>query len=689
MLAYIDPGSGFPFLAGTTFLWAIILGFLGIFLLFIRRFLKWAKRYWWIIIIILTIIILISMRSKGENNMKEKVMILGIDAMDPNITEKLMAEGKLPNFFRLRNLGSYSRLETTVPSESVVAWSSFSTGLNPGGHGIFDFIMRNPKTYVPFLSLNEVTTVSKEISFGKIKVPIKRLKVHARRKGQTFWNILSKNKIPSYIYFCPNTFPAEPLYGKMLSGMGVPDLYGTMGRFSFYTSKVLSKLDKESRGKIISVKPDNNLVETYIFGPKIASKNGIGETKIPLKIILRPENNLVDIELQSSKFLLERGSWSQWQEVSFNIGWGKKVRGIVKFYLKSIGSDFELYLSPINFDPRSPLFYISYPKSLSKKLAQENGLYFTQGMPHDTWALTEGRVSEETFLEEADFILDENMKILKKELSNFRQGAFFFYFETLDIIQHMFWRYIDPKSSFCEENSPYKDTVYRYYEKMDDILGEISKKVDSDTTLIVLSDHGFNSFKRSVDLNRFLLEMGLLHLKEGYDEGKELFEGIDWSRTSAYALGFGGIYLNKIGKGRWGIVEEAEAQDIVDDICNKLKQWRDPQTGEVIANTVYKKKDIFSGPYAEDGPDLFVGFNKGYRASWKTALGMVSKELIEDNDKKWSGDHLMDPKLVPGVVFVNKKVDLINPSILDVAPTILESFGISKPKEMVGKSLWH
>ncbi|MCX5657307.1 MAG: alkaline phosphatase family protein, partial [Candidatus Omnitrophica bacterium] len=447
--------------------------------------------------------------------------------------------------------------------------------------------------------------------------------------------------------------------------------------------------DKESRGKIISVKPDNNLIETYIFGPKVVSKNGFDGAKIPLKIAFKPGNNLIDVELQNKKFSLEKGTWSKWQEVSFKIGWGKRAYGLVKLYLKSIDPDFELYLSPINFDPRRPLFDISYPKKLSKELACESGLYFTQGMPHDTWALTEGRINEKTFLEEVDFILDENMKIFERELSNFKQGVFFFYLETLDIIQHMFWRYIEQKSSLYEENSPYKDTVYKYYEKIDDVLGKILEKVDSDTTLIVLSDHGFSSFRRSVNLNRFLLEMNLLYLKEGYDEGRELFEGIDWSKTSAYALGFGGIYLNNTGKGRWGIVDETVTKNVTDDIYNRLKQWRDPQTGEMVVNTVYKKKDIFNGPYAEDGPDLFVGFNKGYRSSWKTALGMVPKELIEDNEKKWSGDHLIDPKLVPGVIFVNKKLDLVNPSILDVAPTILKVFEISKPEEMVGKSLWH
>lgn len=659
MFLYIDPGSGFPFLTGATFLWTILFGFFGLFILFIKCFFRWFRRFWWIIFLLIILSILLKL--KGEEAMNKRIIILGIDAMDPHITEKLIAEGKLPNFSKLKSLGSYSKLKTTVPAESVVCWTSFSTGLNPGGHGIFDFIMRDPQNYTPYLSLNEVKEEKKGF--------LRKMKVENRNKGKNFWEILSEKKIPSYIYFCPNTFPAKPLKGKMLSGMGVPDLYGVIGRFTFYTTKPLTEEDRESRGKIIPVEIENNCIKNFIYGPRLKIKGEIIESTIPLEIKII-SNKEIEINLQGKRTVIKEGEWSRWQRICFRTGFLNKVYGIVRFYLKSISPEFCLYMSPINFDPCNSLFPISYPKNYAKYLAKKIGLFYTQGMPHDTWALTENRIDERAFLKHVDTILEEREKILEEEIKKFKRGVFFFYFDTLDAVQHMFWRYIDPEHPLYEENSPYKYVIYNYYEKMDGILGEILKRVDNDTILIVLSDHGFSPFRRAINLNRWLLEEGYLKLKGGFTEGKELFEGIDWLKTRAYALGFGGIYLNRVGREKYGIVDEEEALRLKEEIVQKLERWKDTKTGESVVRKVYKNEDVFSGSYAKEGPDFFVGTNKGYRISWKTALGMVPRELIEDNKRKWSGDHLIDPELVPGVIFINKKITLDNFSILDVVPLI-------------------
>jgi len=610
-----------------------------------------------------------------KNIPKKKVMIIGIDGMDPDITEKMMNEGKLPNFASLKATGAYAHLATTVPSESAVAWTSFSTGMNPGNHGIFDFIMRDPRTYSLYLSLSEISNTG-----GKTEVKI-------RRKGEAFWDILSKNKVNSFIYFCPDTFPAQPLSGKMLSGMGVPDLYGTIGRLSFYTSGPLTAEDKDSRGKIVHVEPQDNIIETEIYGPKLSSGSSIKETAIPLKVILKPDDERIEIYLQNNRFLLKKGAWSSWQRVTFKTGLFRKASGILRLYLKSVSPDFELYCSPINFDPERPLFAISFPKDFSAKLARRTGLFYTQGMPNDTWALTENRLDEKAFLEQVDEVLDERKKILREELKNFKGGAFFFYFDTLDAIQHMFWRYLDPQHPLYKKDPLYQDTIFRYYEKIDGIIGNVLKGMDKDATLIILSDHGFGPFRKSVHLNRWLIENGYLCLKPGLEESGESFEGIDWPKTKAYALGFGGIYLNRIGREYYGILEESEAQSIKQAIAERLKEFKDPQSGKNIVNNVYFSEDVFKGPYINDAPDLFVGFDRGFRASWQTALGGAPNILLEDNRKKWSGDHLSDSSLVPGVIFVNRRVELNNPAIIDIAPSILALFDIAKPKAMLGNTL--
>lgn len=297
-------------------------------------------------------------------------------------------------------------------------------------------------------------------------------------------------------------------------------------------------------------------------------------------------------------------------------------------------------------------------------------------------------MDEKAFLEHVDEILKEKEAILNEELKEFKGGLFFFYFDALDAVQHMFWRYLDPQHPLYVKGSLYQDTIFRYYEKIDRIIGEVLKSIDKDTALIILSDHGFSSFRRAVHLNRWLLENGYLFLNEGVKESKEFFENIDWSKTKAYALGFGGIYLNKIGREYYGTVKESEAQDLKEAIKEGLKQCKDPENNESVVRSVYAQEEVFQGPYINNAPDLFVGFNVGYRASWQTALGGTPDTLLEDNKKEWSGDHLIDPALVPGVVFVNKKADLRTPSIIDITPTILGLFGIDKLKDMQGEALF-
>ena len=661
LFAYVDPGSGFVFLQQTPILWLIILSAFGFLAFFIKIFFRLIKKFLWIFIILAVILTVVGIYM-NKTSTKKSIIVLGIDAMDPAITEKLMNEGRLPNLSYLKKQGSYSTLATSNPAESVVAWTNFATGMNPGNHGIFDFIMRDPLTYMPYLSLNEISDSG-------------NAGVSNRCKANAFWDYLSKRKVPSFIFFCPNTFPAKKLRGKMLSGMGTPDLYGTMGRFSFYTTQALPEEKiKDTRGKIICVKIKNSAIEAAIYGPKIKTGNTIAEAEIPLKITLKPGQKSAQIEFQKTQLCLKKGAWSKWQKIYFKSGPFKKLHGIIKFYLKNIEPDFELYISPVNFDPENPEFPISYPENYSRILAKKIGSYYTQGMPHDTWALSEELLDENTFLEQADMVLDERKSILLEELKDFKKGLFFFYIDTLDAVQHMFWQ-----SS--------KDTIYSYYAKIDGIIGAVLKKIDKDTTLIIISDHGFNSFYRTVHLNRWLLENGFLALKQGKNKGRELLKDIDWTRTKAYALGFGGIYLNKKGRESQGIVSMQEEEHLKNEISAGLKLWIDPLTQKNIVKEIYSSKDIFNGAYKDNAPDLFVGFNAGFRASWQTALGATPESLIEDNKKKWSGDHLIDPSLVPGVLFINRKVKLTEPSITDLAPTILRSFNTPDYDKMDGKSL--
>ncbi len=673
---YVDPGQGFVLVQNSSFAWGVVFGVLGALAVFFRMFFSFFRRYFWIIVVILACIFIGGM-IMNRSMVSGKVVILGVDAMDPEITDSLIAGGRLPNLAYLKAQGSYSRLATVVPPESAVAWTSFSTGLNPGGHGIFDFVMRDPRTLQLYLSLNDIENTPRGV------------KLSLRKKGKDFWSNLSRHRVHSQIYFCPNTFPPEKLSGSLVSGMGVPDITGTMGRFSFYTTETQgADSDAESRGRIVRLLKGKKEFFTYLYGPRISSRLRQTEASIPLKISLDPGQKSITIAFGGKSFVLKEKEWSGWKEVSFKTGVFSKARGILKFYLVSAGPELNLYATAVNFDPRHPLFPISYPKDFSSKLAARYGLYYTQGMPHDTWALSEGRISQQAFLEQVDQILEDNEKILTQELRNFKSGLFFYYLETLDVVEHMFWRYSDKEHLFYQENQ-YSGTIAKYYEKIDAIVGKILGAMGKDTVFILVSDHGFAPFYRSVNLNRWLLENGYLFLKEGKVSSDGFFENIDWSRTRAYALGFGGIYINRQGRERYGIVTDAERTGLIREISTGLKRLVDPQTGSIAIKNIYESESVYAGqPYVKSAPDIFVGFNRGYRASWQTALGGVPEELFSDNRKEWSGDHLVDPDAVPGVWFSNRRISFANPSILDVAPTVIGLFGADIPDTLNGRRLF-
>ena len=618
--------------------------------------------------------------------MGKRVIVLGVDGLEPTIVEELMEKGKLPNFSKLKRTGTYSHLSTTNPAESSVAWSSFITGTNPGTHGIFDFLLRDPQTYLPYLALAKFEPPKRSLTIADRKISLDRPKIVSYRKGVPFWEILSSKGISSIIIRCPMTFPPEKLKGKMLSGFGVPDIRGTQGIFSCYTEGKISD-SEEAKGKIFPLNFRNGRADTFIRGPLDTSLKKPQDMKIPLYLELDKGAKKLGVLFRNKELEIREGEWSSWQKITFRSGL-TKVRAICQFYLKSIEPKVTLYLSPLNFDPESPAFPISYPSSYAKNLAKESGLYCSLGQPGETHALNEGWISDEAALQQYYQVLEERKKMLFTELEKFRSGLFFCYIGISDTVQHMFWRTIDKKSPLYSSSLGQENVIPNFYQEIDRILGKVMNHVDNNTILIVLSDHGFTSFRRAVHLNTWLEENGFLELKEGYDVSQEFFEQVDWYRTKAYALGFTGIYINQRRREKYGIVAPGKDTDSVKDaIIEKLGKLTDPQNGKRVIKEVYRKEDIYHGLWVDNAPDLIVGYNIGYRTSWQTALGAVPSKIIEDNKKKWSGDHMVDPSLVPAVLFVNRKMSSDKPRIIDIAPTILNLFDIKPPESMDGHPL--
>jgi predicted AlkP superfamily phosphohydrolase/phosphomutase len=624
---------------------------------------------------------------------QKKVIILGFDGMDPVLTAQWMDEGKLPNFKRLKEMGDFKPLLSSIPPQSPVAWSNFTTGMNPGGHGIYDFLIRVKETYFPDFSTAKVTPPKRTINLGKWMIPLSGGKAENLRKGAAWWQILEEHKVPATVYRVPSNFPPVETKQRTFSGMGVPDLLGTQGTFAFYTTTPYELKADISGGAVYEVEVENNVVKAQLVGPKNTMRKDEPDVTVDFTVYVDQDNRIAKIEIQDNEIMLKEKEWSDWVQVKFKLmPLFSSVTGIVRFYMKEISPEFKLYITPINIDPSNPALPICTPKKYAKELYKEFGYFYTQNMPEDTKALDHGILSEDEFLQQLNIVLDERMKVYKYELERFKEGALFYYFSTTDQGQHMYWRTIDPKHPAYtpELGEKYGNVIPGFYQAMDKALAMALDKMDDNTIIIVVSDHGFTSFRRAFHLNSWLKENGYVTLIDEWRQGEsELFLNVDWSATRAYGLGINGLYINQMGREKYGIVPPGPEKDaLLDELVEKLEQVIDPETGERVISKAYKTKDCYQGSEVENAPDLIIGYNKGYRASWQTTLGKFPKEFFEDNTDKWSGDHCMDMALIPGILFCSEKVTLEKPALYDIAPTILKIYGIEIPKDMVGKPLF-
>jgi predicted AlkP superfamily phosphohydrolase/phosphomutase len=619
----------------------------------------------------------------------KKVIVLGFDGMDPVLLKRYMQQGILPNFKALKEKGGFKPLTTSMPPQSAVAWSDFITGLDSGGHGIIDFIARDPKTYLPYLSTSKTAEPKKSLTIGDWIIPFSRAEVRLLRKGKAFWEILESKGIPTTIVKIPSNFPPVQTEGRSLSGMGTPDVLGTYGTFSFYTTKPES--GEETSGKVFHVKIKNNTVRASLVGPSNTFRKDTSRVDIDFLVKIDPEYPVVKIIVQGQEVLLNEKEWSDWVQVRFKFMPFQSMNGILRFYLKEIRPDFQLYISPINYDPFKPAFPISTPEDYSEELAEAVGYFYTQGMPEETWALNNNRLGYGEFLELSDYILTNRIRMLEVEMERFHSGLLFVYFSTTDPIQHMFWRNIDPEHPGYdpEEAKRYSGVIKDTYKKMDQILGNVIKRIDDTSTLIILSDHGFGPLRKFFNLNTWLKRNGFISFIDvNVLENKEFFQNVDWRETKAYGLGLNALYVNQKGREGSGIVTPEKKEALLLELIGKLSEVRDPENGKKVINRVYKSSEIYSGNYIDDAPDLIIGYNKGYRASWESALGKITKDVLTDNMKRWSGGHLIDYKLVPGILLSNKKIKEETPNLRDLAPTILKEFGIEKEKAMLGNSIF-
>ena len=660
---------------------------------------KQAKIYVYLTVAIIFTMLLLAMlllqgcsESKGAR-IGKKVVALGFDGMDPKLLSRYMQEGKLPNFAKLAQSGDFKPLGTSMPPQSPVAWSNFITGMNPGGHGIYDFIHRDPATMEPISSTTETEGSAKTVEIGDWVVPLSGGEVENLRKGRAFWEILEENGVPTTVFRVPANFPPVESPGQSLSGMGTPDLLGSYGTFSYFTDDPPANHDEISGGVVYPVDVLNNQVETKLVGPKNTFRKGDPDATIPFKVWRDPEQSVVKISIQDKQIILQEKEWSEWIQVEFElIPALQSVTGICRFYLKEARPNFKLYVTPVNIDPSNPALPISTPDDYAADVHADCGFFYTQGMPEDTKALSWGVFDHADFYSQSENVLHERVRLFDYALENFSDGLLFFYVSSTDLKAHMFWNMTDPAHPTYDSTKAetFGRVIEDVYVAADSIVGKTLARIDDNTTLLVMSDHGFAPFRRTVHLNSWLVDEGYVALIDTAKQGElDYFQNVDWTKTRAYGLGFNGLYLNLKDRERDGMISSEQADRLLDEISAKLLALKDPENGESVVTRVYRAEEIYSGDYLAQAPDLVVGYNRGYRASWETTIGQIPREWIADNLDAWSGDHCMAAEHVPGILLSNKKINASEPKLYDLAPTLLSIYGLEKEQKMVGASVFH
>jgi predicted AlkP superfamily phosphohydrolase/phosphomutase len=621
------------------------------------------------------------------------VVVLGVDGMDPHLLESAMAKGRMPNFQRLMRTGSFSTLETSIPPQSPVAWSNFITGMDPGGHGIFDFIHQDRTNYMPTFSTALVAGTERTFKLGRWVIPLSRGKVDLLRRGAAFWQLLDTREVTYLVFQIPANFPPAESRGVSVSGMGTPDLLGTYGTFSFYTDDpTLMSLDV-SGGKIYPVRVEGTRIDAFLHGPENSMLAGRPELTLPLTVHIDRENRTALIDLADREILLEEGEWSDWIQVRFEVlqpFWS--LSGIARLYLKSVAPYVQLYVTPLNIDPRDPALPISSDHRFMRKLSEKVGYFHTEGMPEDTKALEWGMFTDAEFVAQTEQISREQIGILDALLDDYRGGLLFFYFSWIDQSSHMLWRNMDPKHpAHTLESERFAGRIEDLYARIDSIVGAVESRLPDDATLIVMSDHGFAPYYKKVNLNTWLYENGYVELKDPGQIGNRdvLFRNVLWRRTRAFGLGINGLYANLRGREAQGVVKSGlEHDELLADITAGLLAYRDAETGEAVVSRVYRSSEVYHGAAVGTAPDLVVGYARGYRGSDDTAIGGFSKQVIMPNLDKWSGDHCIAHDEVPGILLCNRPLRAEDPSLLDLAVTVLGLYGIKPGPDMKGRVLF-
>ncbi len=630
---------------------------------------------------------------------KGRVIILGFDGAEPTIVEAMMDAGRLPHLKQLRDGGTFARLRSTIPPQSPAAWNSFTTCKNPGGHGIYDFIRRNPATHLPEIGTSKILHPSKRHD-GRVT---ERAKAVGFRKGEPFWVVADRAGIRCKLFNVPYAFPADPLeHGKMLCGLDVPEIRGSQNSFSAFSDAYRpEQLEEDVAGgaryalEFVDGKATVNVRGARIpKGGQGARRERSEDTELPFEFVVDRDARTLTVSAQAHTVTLAEGTWSDWLEWTFEPAKEFTVRAISRFYLMEAGERVRLYMSAFQFHPGAPYAPMSCPDEFTRELAERYGLFKTLGWAHETHALREGELTEAGFMEDSLRTMDWRAILTLDELDRDDFDILIAAWTATDRIGHMFWRYRDPEHPMydAEGAKVFGEALEQSYEKMDEIVGKVMPKLREDDLFIVMSDHGFETFRKGFNINTWLVRNGYAAVQGQDDPATAVGEkgfllDFDWSHTRAYAIGLSSLYLNIQGRERHGIVPPEQADALIQELREKLLAVTDPETGQPIFDELYSR-DVYSGAALYDAPDISLGYARGYQNTKSAAKGAVPKALLIPNLDKWSGDHVAaNFTRIPGMLFVNRPLAAGEPDIRDLGVTSLAYSGVPAPEDFEGRNL--
>ena len=555
-----------------------------------------------------------------------KTLILGFDSFNPATFEDMLGKGQMPNLEKFVQANGYSRLDVCSPPQTEVSWTSIATGADPGSHGIFDFVHRDPETYMPYVSI----LPTRKTALGEQFVP--------PYTAKTFFEEAATLGYPATALWWPAMFPARPELPVMtIPGLGTPDIRGQLGVGTFFTTEA----EEKKKVRVVKLEADGkNRFKAELPGPQVPSKSGPKSITLPLTLDIR-DGNTAELSIDGKKIQLQLGKWSDIFELRFKAGLLVNIQAITQVILTEINGAVRLYVQPLQIHPLHSTFSYTASKSFVKKLWNEVGPFLTLGWPQDTTGLEDGCITDEQFLDLCQSIFDQRIRILYHLMDDFREGVLAAIFDDLDRVQHMFFH-------------NRQDIVRDWYQRLDRFVGDVQEKIsgwDSKHRFLVMSDHGFSNFQHKIHLNRWLLEEGYLAFKNGNTSGD--LTNVDWSKTRAYSVGLNSIYLNIQGREGQGIVQPDAIENTLAEIKDKLMNWKNAN-GDSVVEKARLKHEVYSGAFTRLGPDLVVGYAAGHRSSAETGVGKIPEMVMEPNHDHWGADHCMDADIVPGVIFANR-----------------------------------